>query len=218
LRDQEMAFVGKIAASLTHEIKNTYAIILESSGLLSDLLTFHQEGPFQHKEKFHQVLGTINAQVQRGVVLATRLNQFAHSMDEPLATIKVADLLELVVALMRRLARRQNVELQALAPDDREASFSSNFFRVLLVLASLVEALAEALESGGQIILQPVPDTPEVTILCEAQGAKAAGWEARLENLAASLQDFLAALNAQVAVSKAPAREGVILTLKTPAA
>lgn len=217
MRDQEMAFVGKIAASMTHEIKNTYAIILESSGLLSDLLTFHQEGPFPHKEKFHQVLGTINAQVQRGVALATRLNQFAHSMDEPLATIKVADLLELVVALMQRLARRRNVELQALAPD-REASFPSNFFRVLLVLASLVEALAEALESGGQIILQPVPDTPEVTILCEAQGSKPAGWEARLENLAASLQDFLAALNAKVAVSRAPAQEGVILTLKTPAA
>ena len=60
MRDLEMAFLGKITASMTHEIKNTYAIILESSGLLSDLLTLSQEGSFPHKEKFLKVLGSIN--------------------------------------------------------------------------------------------------------------------------------------------------------------
>jgi len=212
LRNLEMAFLGKITASMTHEIKNTYAIILESSGLLSDLLTFHKEGPFPHKEKFHKVLGSINDQVHRGVALATRLNQFAHSMDEPVASIKVADLLELVVALTRRLARRRNVELQVIAPD-RETTFRSDPFRVQLVLGSVIEQLVATLESGGKIILQPLPDAPEVTILCEAQGDKPAGWEGLSADLATSLKDILAALGARLAVSSAPAKEGVILTI-----
>lgn len=216
MQDLEMAFLGKIAASMTHEIKNTYAIILESSGLLSDLLTLQKEGSFPHKEKFLKVLGSIDDQVHRGVALATRLNQFAHSMDEPVAVIKVASLLELVVALMQRLARRRGIELQAIAPDLDE-SFRSDPFRVQLVLASVIELLAEALESGGKIILQPLPASEEVTILCEAQGSKPAGWEGRLEDLSSSLQEILTGLGARLAVSSAPAKEGIILTLKSQA-
>ena len=213
MRDLEMAFLGKITASMTHEIKNTYAIILESSGLLTDLLTLSQQDSFPSKEKFHRVLGTIDEQVRRGVVLATRLNQFAHSMDEPLATIKVPDLLELVVALMQRLVRRRGLELQALTPD-REISFTSDPFRLQLVLASVIEELADGLESGGRIILQAPPASQEVTILLEVQGQKKGAWEDVRENLSASLQDVLEALGAELAVCSPPAPEGVMLTIK----
>ncbi len=215
MQDLEIAFLGKIAASMTHEIKNTYAIILESSGLLSDLLTFHQEGSFPHKEKFHKVLGSINDQVNRGVVLATRLNQFAHSMDEPLASVNIADLMELAVALMQRLARRRVIELKALAPD-RDVSLRSDPFRLLLVLASVIEQLADALESGGKIILQAPPAPQGVTIFLEAQGTYKPGWEALMEDLFASLKDFLKALGAELAISSPPALAGVLLTIKAP--
>jgi C4-dicarboxylate-specific signal transduction histidine kinase len=210
-----MAFVGKITASMTHEIKNTYAIILESSGLLSDLLTFHQEGSFPPKEKFHKVLGTINDQVNRGVILATRLNQFAHSMDEPLASVKVADLLELVVSLMQRLARRRQVELKAISPDG-DLSFMTDPFRLQLVLAAVIEQLADALESGGQVILQSTPTAPGVTILLEVEGPKKAGWERLKENLSSALKDILEALNAELTISSPPAPAGVMLAIKSP--
>ncbi|MFZ2088723.1 MAG: hypothetical protein WAU47_09125, partial [Desulfobaccales bacterium] len=157
MRDLEMAFVGKIAASMTHEIKNTLAIILESSGLLSDIITLSQEGSFPHKEKFQRVLGNINDQVKRGVDITTRLNQFAHSMDEPLVSIQVSALLDQIVMLMRRLAKRRGIELKIAAPD-RDLSFMSDPFRLLLVIGSIIEQLVESLESGGQIILQPQGD------------------------------------------------------------
>ena len=132
MRDLEMAFLGKITASMTHEIKNTLAIILESAGLLSDLITLSQDAAFPHKEKFQRVLGNINDQVHRSVDIATRLNQFAHSMDEPLGEVNVADLLERVVLLMRRLAKRQGIELSAAAAD-RDLSLTSDPFRLQLV-------------------------------------------------------------------------------------
>jgi signal transduction histidine kinase len=215
LRDLEMAFLGKITASMTHEIKNTYAIILESSGLLTDLLTLSQQDSFPPKEKFHRVLGTIDEQVRRGVVLATRLNQFAHSMDEPVATVKVGDLLELVVALMQRLARRRGIELQVI-PSSGEISITSDPFRLQLVLASVIEELADALESGGKIILQAPPMPQEVTILLEVQGQKKGALEDVRENLSASLKDFLEALGAKLAVLTPPAPEGIMLITKTP--
>jgi C4-dicarboxylate-specific signal transduction histidine kinase len=213
VRELEMGFLGKITASMTHEIKNTLAIILESSGLLSDLLTFSEPGSFPHQEKFQKVLGTINEQVNRGVVLATRLNTFAHSMDDPLAEVKVANLLELIVSLMQRLARRQGVALTALAPD-REVTLRSDPFRLLLVLAAVIEKLTEVLESGGQIILQSPPAQKGVAVLLGVQGSKKAGWEGLADTLFPPLENILAALGAELALSSPPAPEGVRLTIK----
>jgi len=214
LRDLEKAFWGKITASVTHEIKNTYAIIQESSGLLSDLLTLQPEGSLIHKEKFQRVLDTINNQVNRGVILATRLNQFAHSMDEPWTEVKMADLLELAVSLLQRLVRRREIELKAATPE-ADLSIRSNPFRLLLILDSVIERLPEVLKPGGQIVLQSSPAPEGLAILLEVQGPKQAGWEGFLEQFFPSLKDFLEAVGAELAISSPPTPEGVILTIKT---
>jgi C4-dicarboxylate-specific signal transduction histidine kinase len=211
LRDLEMAFLGKIAASMTHEIKNTFAIILESSGLLSDIITLSQEGSFPQKEKFQRVLGNINQQVNRGVDITTRLNQFAHSMDEPRTPVQVPGLLVQIVILMRRLAKRRGIELKAVSEGD--LSIISDPFRLLLVLGSVIEKLADSLESGGEIILQSHEAPQGATILLDIQGSKQPGWEKSMESLFSSLQEVLEVLQAKLAVSSPPAREGVILTI-----
>jgi C4-dicarboxylate-specific signal transduction histidine kinase len=216
LRDLEMAFLAKITASMTHEIANSLAIILESAGLLSDLITLSPEGSFPHKEKFQRVLGSINDQVKRGVDISGRLNQFAHSMDEPLAAVNLAELLERVVLLMRRLAKRRSVELTALAAD-RDVAIMSDPFRLQLVVATVIEHLTEALAEGGSIILQAQGSPPEAIILIEAQGPKKPGWEGAAAPLFSPLQEVLAALPARLAVSSPPAPEGVIMIIQAVA-
>jgi C4-dicarboxylate-specific signal transduction histidine kinase len=216
LRDLEMAFLAKITASMTHEIANTLAIILESAGLLSDLLTLSPEGSFPHKEKFQRVLGNINDQVKRGVDISGRLNQFAHSMDEPLAVVNLPELLERVVLLMRRLAKRRGVELTAEAAG-QDLAIMSDPFRLQLVLATVIEHLAEALESGGNIILQAQGAPPEAIILLEAQGPKKPGWEGAAATLFSTLQEVLEALGARLAVATPAAGEGVVMTISATA-
>jgi C4-dicarboxylate-specific signal transduction histidine kinase len=212
LRDLEMAFLGKITASMTHEIKNTFAIILESSGLLSDIITLSKEGSFPHKEKFQRVLGNIDQQVKRGVDITSRLNQFAHSMDEPRALVNVPGLLEQVTLLMRRLAKRRGIELKAEA-SDQDLSLMSDPFRLLLVLGSVIDQLADSLESGGEIVLQSHGVPQGATILLNIQGSKKPGWEKSMKNLFPSLQELLGVLQAKLAISSPPDREGVILTI-----
>ena len=212
MQDREMAFMGKMTASMTHEISNTLAIILESAGLLSDLISLSQEGSFPHKDKFQRVLGNINDQVHRGVDITSRLNQFAHSLDEPLAEVNVADLLERVVLLMRRLAKRKGIELRAGTPDG-DLSLMSDPFRLQLVLASVIEQLVETLESGGGIILQAEGSPQEVNILVEVEGSKKPGWAGLVEPLFPTLKEVLEILQARLAISSTPAKEGVVMTI-----
>ena len=212
MRDLEMAFLAKITASMTHEIANSLAIILESAGLLSDILSLSQEGDFPHREKFQRVLGNINGQVKRGVDISSRLNQFAHSMDEPLAEVNVPELLERVVLLMRRLAKRRGVELTA-ESNNQDLAIMSDPFRLQLVLATVIEHLTEALAGGGNIILQAQGTPQEVTVLLEGQGPKRADWEEAAATKFATLQEVLAALQAGLSVSSPPAAEGVVVTI-----
>jgi signal transduction histidine kinase len=216
LRDLEIAFLGKITASMTHEIANSLAIILESAGLLSDILNLSQEGDFPHREKFQRVLGNINDQVKRGVDISNRLNQFAHSMDEPLAAVNVPELLARVVLLMRRLAKHRGIELTAEAKE-AELAIRSDPFRLQLVLAAVIENLTEAMEGEGSITLQLQGAPPEVTILLAALGPKKTGWEKAAADLFPTLQEVLEVLQARLAVFSSPSGEGVVLSISAAA-
>ena len=44
LREMQLAFIGKLMASLSHENKNHLAIIKESCGLIEDLLMIEEPG------------------------------------------------------------------------------------------------------------------------------------------------------------------------------
>ncbi|MCK8601590.1 hypothetical protein [Desulfoferrobacter suflitae] len=108
---RELAFFGRITAGFTHEIKNILAIIKESSGLMEDLLSLTKDEPFPHWERFSHRVEVIKQQVQRGVELATHLNRFAHSPDEPVSPIDLNDLTDQLVRLSERFARLKEVGL-----------------------------------------------------------------------------------------------------------
>jgi hypothetical protein len=79
---EKAAFMGRITAGVTHEIKNVLAIIKESAGLMEDLFELSKDHAPPPREKFLRTLTRITEQVRRGVDLATNLNEFAHTSDE----------------------------------------------------------------------------------------------------------------------------------------
>ena len=83
MKAKEIAFMGKITAGITHEMNNVLATIKESGGLMEDIFALCRDQQIPHQDKFTRSLTTIKEQVKRGVELSTRLNRFAHSMDDP---------------------------------------------------------------------------------------------------------------------------------------
>jgi len=137
---------------MTHEIKNVLAVIRESSGLMEDILSMTKEKSFQHKEKFLKVLSTIQEQVQRGVDLATSLNRFAHSMDEPKASVDINATLDQLAFLMQRFARLKRVNLKASRGDS--ISIVKDPFRLQLVIFQCIESCLKESEEGMVIELK----------------------------------------------------------------
>ena len=108
-RVKEIGFMGKVTASLSHEIKNTLAIINESVGLMGDLLRKDAPEDWPQYSRLTKLMGSIEEQVQRSAAIVKRLNQFAHSMDKSLVDLDLNETVRQTVILAQRFATLRRV-------------------------------------------------------------------------------------------------------------
>ena len=130
--------MGKVSASLSHEIKNALAIINESVGLMGDLLQRDASEDWPPYSRWTSLLVSIEEQVQRSAEIVKRLNQFAHSMDKPLVELDLNETVRQTVVLIQRLATLRRVNLETLL-ESEPLHLQSDPFRLLYVIFGLIE-------------------------------------------------------------------------------
>ncbi len=150
LRDSQLASLGKLLAGYTHELKNHFAIINESSGLMDDLLEMSEGGDDKLHERFKKIIITIGERISQANTMAMYLNRVAHRMDVPASTFNVNDLLIEELALMNRFAAMKQISFETTLQDDIPSIFN-NPSLLQFVIFSLVHELLDSLESGSTI-------------------------------------------------------------------
>ncbi|MBI5582236.1 MAG: histidine kinase [Deltaproteobacteria bacterium] len=146
-------FFGKMSASISHEIKNALAIINENAGLLEDLTLLAEQGRPIDPERLKKLARSVMKQIERTDGLVKRLNRFAHSADEPIKTIDLGETLELVVAVVQRLAGLKEARLELIAPRRPIPLATSPF-----LLENLIGGCLEFLLGLGVKAIQLVPE------------------------------------------------------------
>ena len=106
-----LQFFGKIAASISHEIKNVLAIINENAGLLEDLTLMAERGMAIDPQRLKALSRTLMKQIKRADAIVKNMNRFAHSADASLQTIDLNDVIELLAALSNRIAVMRGITL-----------------------------------------------------------------------------------------------------------
>jgi C4-dicarboxylate-specific signal transduction histidine kinase len=137
-RVKEIGFMGKVSASLSHEIKNTLAIINESVGLMGDLLRKDGSEDLPQYSRLTSLMATIEEQVQRSADIVKRLNQFAHCIDKSLAEVDLNETVNQTVILAQRFANLRRVTLETQL-ESAPLHLLSDPFRLLYVIFGLIE-------------------------------------------------------------------------------
>jgi nitrogen fixation/metabolism regulation signal transduction histidine kinase len=171
---KKAAFMGKITAGVTHEMKNVLAIIKESAGLMEDLIGLDKDGSLPHKEKFLRSLSRIADQVARGVDLSTKLNAFAHSPDEPKAGVDLNQAVSQNAFLCQRSAASKGIVVRA-SLYETPIEVVTDPLGLQMFLFRCVSALMEVVEAGSTIILQPTRDTEPGIVISESEATGASG-------------------------------------------
>jgi signal transduction histidine kinase len=99
-----LAFFGRVNASISHELKNVMAIISETAGLLSDLSEMASAGTPLDPDLLKSSTDSIVEEIQRGFTTIRQMNRFSHSVDAPISSVNLIELLDLVCHLSGYLA------------------------------------------------------------------------------------------------------------------
>ncbi len=193
-----LRFFGAVSASISHELKNAIAIVNEHAGLLEDLALLAERGKPLDPERLKRTAAHITRQVQRANVLIGNLNRFAHSIDEPISTVHLPELISFLVTLAERKATMSGITLEVAC---REASFSvqtSPFF-LLNLLWLCLKALFEAIPPSSvvQIDAQGRDDRVEVRLRCQGIQPTQTGF---VENIRKDATPLLSILQAQISM------------------
>ena len=145
--NREAAFIAKVTAGTTHEIRNVLAIVKESAGLIEDLV---RASGSQHQDKILRAGGRIEAQNNRGAALLSNLNQFAHSVDHAHDEIDLDEEVEQVASLSQFRARRGRHRLQVQSGGHKLETVISRF-KLQMALFTAVECCLEQLPEGSTL-------------------------------------------------------------------
>jgi hypothetical protein len=145
---EEIRFFGDVSAGISHEINNRLAVINEKAGLLQDLAAMLVQGKDVDPVRFEEQSKKIVDQVALAREVVRDLNRFAHSADEELAEVEVAELLGLVAALYARKARTAEAELLVSAANEPVSVRTNPFMLESLIGRGFEVALARVGGAG----------------------------------------------------------------------
>lgn len=128
LGESGLAFISKISASISHEIKNSLAVINESAGFLEDLSLMAMKGRELDINKLNSLAGTMLKQVKRTNGIVNNMNRLAHSLDDDRLSIDVNSLLQLILNLSERSAVTKGVQFTPHYSDSPALITTNPFF------------------------------------------------------------------------------------------
>jgi C4-dicarboxylate-specific signal transduction histidine kinase len=199
----DLRFFGKMSAYISHEIKNVLAIIGESAGLVEDLLLLEERGMELNRERLKAITARIRAQTQRADEIVRNMNRVAHSVDEAVKAVDVAEVVRPIALIAQRLASMRGVVLDANTGEERVTVVTSPFYLEHLLWLCLdfatsftdeekvVRARLEAIPGGARLSFGGLKDLSALPV----DGFPDARGQDLMRYLGASLQVDSSSLN-----------------------
>ena len=151
-----LRFFGAMTASISHELKNRFAIVNEQAGLLTDFVRMAERGKALDPERLMRLGESLKTQVALADDLLGHMNRFSHSVDETTCETDIAMVLACITGLARRTADRRNVCIDLQLPEAHPMAHTSAFSLMNLIWILLEGAMG------------PGTDQRSLTLACES--------------------------------------------------
>lgn len=156
--NDDLAFFGKVNASISHELKNILAIISEAAGLLQDLTELAAKGKKVELEMLKTCSQDIVEEIQRGFATIKQMNMFSHSVDDPVKKVNLVDVVDLMIALGKFLSFASKVRVDPV-PEAAPVVLTCPFRLQNLIYQALVFAFESAGPHGQiRVAIHPQPN------------------------------------------------------------
>ena len=168
---ERLASLGTLAAGVAHEINNPLAIIKESVGWMKLILNKEELAQMPRKQDFSKALGKIENAIERARRITHQLLGSVKETDSALAEIKINELTDEAVDLVKKEAKNKDIEVTT-EIDPSAATIWSDPYKLRQVLINLITNAVHATGTGGKIsiILENKGDDVALTVRDTGQG------------------------------------------------
>lgn len=166
----KMATIGRLAASVAHEINNPLAIINEKAGLLQDLMQQSEQVPY--RDRILKNLHSITNSVERCGSVTHRLLGFTRTMESQSESIDLADLLQEVLRFTGNEALHRNITV-ATRYEPGTPPIHTDRGQLQQIFLNIINNSFAAVPDGGRVDLvveSPRPERVAVTIRDNGSG------------------------------------------------
>ncbi len=154
----KMASIGRMAASVAHEINNPLAIINEKAGLIQDLFTIKQR--YSADEKLQGLVAAILASVKRAGRITKRLLTFARNLEATIEMINIGDVVSEVLSFVEKEAQMRDIQIHVdVSPDTK--IIQSDRGKLQQIFLNIINNAFGAVEDGGHLDIQIHPSVGE---------------------------------------------------------
>lgn len=164
LASERLAAIGKMAAHVTHEVRNPLSSIALNLELLEEELS-----PESQSEEARSLVRAIGQEVQRLSGLSDQYLSMARRKAPELEECDLGALIGASVQFMRRDVERHGIELRTAVPRDLPW-LSVDQAQIRQTLFNLVRNAREAMPEGGVVTLRVVVAASEVVLQVEDTG------------------------------------------------
>lgn len=168
LHTEKLASVGKLAATVAHEINNPLFGIL-TNARLAKRQVLQTELLAEQKDKLTGKLGIIERESQRCGEIVKNLLQFSRQSPLHIETVSIDTVVERTLALIRHSFQLQNIQLNVDLQHNGAAVRGDPGQLQQVLLALLVNA-SEAMPQGGQVTISTQAEKKHLVICISDNG------------------------------------------------
>ncbi len=147
LHQDKIISLGRLAASVVHEINNPLTGVLNYIRLMIRVL---ERGPLDtvRQEKFSTYLRLVETEVARCAGIVSNLLTFSRKSPPAMSAVRIADLFEKSISLSRHKMELQHIELVT-GVDDQLPTIRGDFNQLQQCLLNLIFNAVDAMPRGG---------------------------------------------------------------------
>jgi len=163
VHSDKLAALGKMAASVAHEINNPLAVIMQKTGWMEDLLTEEDPEKVKNFEEYEKSIRTINEYVDRMKKVVHNMLGYARKMEPRLERVDINDTLHRTVELLENYARINNIAItKDLAPAIPITGSSQS--ELQQVFFNLISNAIDAIGKDGRVTIKSGLEDAFITV------------------------------------------------------
>jgi two-component system NtrC family sensor kinase len=144
----KMASIGRLAASVAHEINNPLAIINEKAGLIKDLFIFR--GEYAKDLKLIGLVDSILGSVKRAGTITKRLLNFSRNLQASIESINLKEAIVEVLSFMGKEAELRSIQVTIEVAEDIP-DFEIDRGKLQQILLNIINNAFVAMGDGGHL-------------------------------------------------------------------